>query len=137
MSYKWGSKKKIKKIVAFNSELYYQFGQETGNLNPKKPTMKITKPLPDTEHSLFYSATNALRCAGQEKLADDLDQRMEILASKTPKVAIFVDGGIVQAVRSNLGHDLDIEVVDADNEPEPIADDRWTELQNELDFGNF
>lgn len=41
--------------------------------------MKITTPLPDTEQSLFYSAINALRIAGQEELADDFDQRMENL----------------------------------------------------------
>ena len=45
---------------------------------------QLTKPLPDTEQSLFYSAINALRIAGQEKLADDLDQRMEnIMNHKT------------------------------------------------------
>jgi hypothetical protein len=98
--------------------------------------MKITTPLPDTEHSLFYSAINALRIAGAEKLADDLDERMEKLCAKTPKVAIYVDGGIVQAVRSNLGHDLDVEVVDYDNEP-ATAEDRWVEIETELEFGNL
>jgi hypothetical protein len=98
--------------------------------------MKLTTPLPDTEQSLFYSAINALRIAGVEKLADDLDDRMEKLCAKTPKVAIFVEGGIVQGVRSNLGHDLDVEVVDYDNEPD-TAEDRWIELETELEFGNL
>lgn len=51
------------------------------------------------------------------------------------KVAIYVSGGIVQAIRSN-DKDLDIEIVDFDNEPEE-AEDRWEELQNELEFGNY
>lgn len=100
--------------------------------------MKLTTPLPDTEQSLFYSAINALRIAGQEKIADHLDQRMEdLIDSNNKKIAIFVDGGIVQAVRSNIPcHKLEIEIVDNDNEPDK-ADDRWEELQSELEFGNY
>jgi hypothetical protein len=116
---------KISSIGAFNQE------HQTNN----KTKMKVTTPLPDTEHSLFYSAINALRIAGQEKLADDLDQRMENLI-KTPKVAIYVRGGIVEGVRSNLGTDLEVEIVDQDNEPDE-AEDRWEELQNKLEFGNY
>jgi hypothetical protein len=101
--------------------------------------MNITTPTPDTEQSLFYSAINALRIAGQENLADDLDQRMENLI-KTPKVAIFVEGGMVQAIRSNISPELEIEIVDADwkeldREIEP--EDRWEEIQTELEFGNY
>jgi hypothetical protein len=95
----------------------------------------ITTPLPDTEHLLFYTAINALRIAGQEKLADDLDQRMENLI-KTPKVAVYVSGGIVQGIRSNIGQDLEVEIIDADNEPDK-AEDYWEELQTELEFGNY
>jgi len=95
----------------------------------------ITTPLPDTDQTLFYTAINALRIAGQETLADDLDQRMENLI-KTPKVAIYVKGGIVQAVRSNTGQDLEVELVDEDNDPD-TADDRWEEIQTELEFGNY
>ena len=101
--------------------------------------MKLTTPLPDTEQNLFYSAINALRCAGQEAIADDLDDRMESIA-KTPKVAIYVEGGIVQGVRSNIGQDLEVEVVDFDsmyNEESNKADARWEELQTELEFGNY
>ena len=97
--------------------------------------MKITTPTPDTEQSLFYSAINALRIAGQEKIADDLDQRMENLI-KTPKVTIYVKGGIVQAVRSNIGQDLEVEIVDEDNDPDK-AEGRWEEVQAELEFGNY
>ena len=95
--------------------------------------MKI--PTPDTEQTLFYTAINALRITGQEKLADDLDQRMENLI-KTTKVAIYIKGGIVQAVRSNIGQDLEVELVDEDNDPD-TADDRWEEIQTELEFGNY
>ena len=97
--------------------------------------MKITTPTPDTEQSLFYSAINALRIAGQEKIADDFDQRMENLI-KTPKVTIYVKGGIVQAVRSNIGQDLEVEIVDEDNDPDK-AEGRWEEVQAELEFGNY
>ena len=92
-------------------------------------------PTPDTEQTLFGTAINALRIAGQETLADDLDQRMENLI-KTPKVAVYVKGGIVQAVRSNIGQDLEVELVDEDNDPD-TADDRWEEIQTELEFGNY
>jgi hypothetical protein len=99
--------------------------------------MKITTPLPDTEQSLFYSAINALRIAGQEKLADDFDQRMENLI-KTPKLAIYVKGGMVEAIRSNISSELDIEIVDEDCIDEvKCTEDRWEELQTELEFGNY
>ena len=118
----------IGSIGAFNQE------QQTNN----KTKMKVTTPLPDTEHSLFYSAINALRIAGQEKLADDLDQRMEnLIDSNNKKIAIFVDGGIVQAIRSNIPcHKLEIEIVDNDNQQDE-AEDRWEEIQTELNFGNY
>jgi len=97
--------------------------------------MILTTPNPDTQQTLFYTAINALRIAGVEKLADDLDQRMENIAYN-PKIAIYVEGGIVQGIRSNLGVDLDIEIVDSDNEPD-TAEDRWEQLENELEFGNY
>ena len=101
--------------------------------------MNITTPTPDTEQTLFYTAINALRIAGQENLADDLDQRMENLI-KTPKVAIFVEGGMVSAIRSNISSELDVEIVDADwkeLDRESDPENRWEELQNELEFGNY
>jgi hypothetical protein len=105
-----------------------------------KPTnkMKLTEPLPDTEQSLFYSAINALRCAGQEAIADDLDQRMENIA-KTPKIAIFVQGGMVQAVRSNIAPatEMEVEIVDKDCFQPDYEDDRWEEIQTELNFANY
>jgi hypothetical protein len=94
-----------------------------------------TIPQKDTEQSLFYSAINALRIAGQEKIADDLDQRMENLI-KTPNIAVYVSGGIVQGIRSNIGQDLEVEVIDADNDPD-TAEEQWAELQEKLEFGNY
>jgi hypothetical protein len=52
------------------------------------------------------------------------------------KIAIYVEGGIVQAIRSNIGEDLEVEIVDYDNEPD-TAEDRWEEIQTELNFGNY
>lgn len=52
------------------------------------------------------------------------------------KISIYVRGGMVQGVRSNIGADLEIEVVDYDNDPE-TADIRWEELETELEFGNY
>jgi hypothetical protein len=97
--------------------------------------MKLTEPLPDTEQNLFYTAINALRIAGQEKIADDLEERLEAIA-KTPTIAIFVEGGIIQGVRSNIGQDLQVDVIDADNEPD-TAEEQWMELQEKLEFGNL
>jgi hypothetical protein len=59
---------------------------------------------------------------------------------KTPKIAIFVEGGIIQGIRSNIGSDLDIEIVDADlinDEEESTSEERWEELESELEFGNY
>jgi hypothetical protein len=55
---------------------------------------------------------------------------------KTPKIAIYVEGGMVLGIRSNIGMELDIEIVDSDNEPDG-AEDRWEELESELEFGNY
>lgn len=51
------------------------------------------------------------------------------------KIAIYIEGGVLQAVRSDV-HDLEIEIVDKDNDPD-TAEDRWEELQTELEFGNY
>ena len=59
---------------------------------------------------------------------------------KTPKIAIYVSGGIVQGVRSNIGQNLEVEIVDADsmyNQESNKADEYWEELQTELEFGNY
>ena len=56
--------------------------------------------------------------------------------TKIPKIAVYISGGILQGVRSNIGSDLEVEIVDEDNEPEE-AGDRWQELQYELEFGNY
>lgn len=57
---------------------------------------------------------------------------------KTPKIAIYIKGGMVEAIRSNIGQDLDIEIVDEDCVDEKkFTEDRWEELQTELEFGNY
>lgn len=56
--------------------------------------------------------------------------------TKIPKIAVYISGGILQGVRSNIGSDLEVEIVDEDNEPEEVGD-RWEELQTELEFGNY
>jgi hypothetical protein len=52
------------------------------------------------------------------------------------KIAIYVSGGVVQGVRSDISSDVKVEVVDYDNDPH-TADQRWDELQTELKFGNY
>lgn len=54
---------------------------------------------------------------------------------KELKIAIYVSGGIVQGVRSNITELLDIEIVDEDTDQDS-AEERWEELQTELPFGN-
>lgn len=59
---------------------------------------------------------------------------------KIPKIAIYVSGGMVQGVRSNIGQTLEVEIVDADsmyNQESNKADEYWEELQTELEFGNY
>ena len=55
------------------------------------------------------------------------------------KIAIYVEGGIVQGIRSNISTDLlDIEIVDADGDTQDEARERWdVEIQTELPFGNY
>ena len=97
--------------------------------------MKLTEPTPDTTEILLLNAINALRIAGQDKIADNLDERLEAIAVQ-PKVAIYVKGGMVEAIRSNISPELEVEIVDADCE-QLDYEDRWEELQSELDFGNY
>lgn len=57
---------------------------------------------------------------------------------KTPKIAIYIKGGMVEAIRSNIGQDLDIEIVDEDSLDETqLTEDRWEEIETELEFGNY
>ena len=57
-----------------------------------------------------------------------------------PKIAIYVSGGVVQGIRSNM-KDLDVEIVDGDDiedhENANDPDSRWEQLQLELEFGNY
>lgn len=58
-----------------------------------------------------------------------------------PKIAIYVSGGVVQGIRSNIGNDIEVEIIDADD-AEDHADmndpnSRWEQLQLELEFGNY
>jgi hypothetical protein len=91
--------------------------------------------------NLTLNAINALRITGcADKLADSLSEKLEELAEPPKqtngKIAIFVEGGIVQGILSNIGETIDVEVVDSDNDIDG-AEDRWEELQNELPFGNY
>lgn len=57
---------------------------------------------------------------------------------KTPKIAIYIKGGMVEAIRSNIGAELDIEIVDEDCLDETkLTEDRWEEIETELEFGNY
>jgi hypothetical protein len=53
------------------------------------------------------------------------------------KIAIYVKRGMVYAVRSNISHELEVEIVDADCQQLDYEDNRWEELQTELEFGNY
>jgi hypothetical protein len=56
---------------------------------------------------------------------------------RQPKIAIFVSGGVIQGIRSNISSQLKIEIVDADDMGSDEADNRWDKLQTELEFGNL
>lgn len=51
-------------------------------------------------------------------------------------IAIYISGGIVQGVRSNISPDLEVEIVDEDNDPD-TAEEQWMELQEKLEYGNY
>lgn len=97
--------------------------------------MKLTEPTADTTEILLLNAINALRIAGQDKFADDLNERLEAIVTQ-PKIAIYVKRGMVEAIRSNISPELEIEIIDADCE-QLEYEDRWDELQSELEFGNY
>ena len=45
---------------------------------------------------------------------------------------------MVQAIRSNIYRNLDIEIVDEDCLDETkLTEDRWKEIETELEFGNY
>jgi len=45
---------------------------------------------------------------------------------------------MVEAIRSNIDQYLEIEIVDVDSIDEiKVTEDRWKELQTELEFGNY
>ena len=55
-----------------------------------------------------------------------------------PKIAIYIKGGMVEEIRSNIDQDLDIEIVDEDCVDEKkFTENRWKEIQTELEFGNY
>lgn len=97
--------------------------------------MNLTTPTNDTTEILLLNAINALRIVGQDRFADDLDGRLEAIA-KQPTIAIFVQGGNVLDVRSNIGTELNVEVVDADNDPND-AKHKWQQFEDELEFSNY
>jgi hypothetical protein len=51
------------------------------------------------------------------------------------KIAIYVSGGVVQSVISNTEM-VDIEIMDADNEPEN-TETKWNEINKELGFAIY
>jgi len=71
------------------------------------------------------------KCSWQTKLESNRNHQM-----KTPKIAIYIKGGMVEAIRSNISPELEIEIVDADCE-QLDYEDRWEEIQTELNFGNY
>jgi len=57
-----------------------------------------------------------------------------------PKIAIIVENGMVVGVRSNIGANLDVEIIDLDSQEEDQADansSRYNQIQFELEFGNY
>jgi hypothetical protein len=57
-----------------------------------------------------------------------------------PKIAIIVENGMVIGVRSNIGANLDVEIIDLDSQEEDQADansSRYNQIQFELEFGNY
>jgi hypothetical protein len=55
---------------------------------------------------------------------------------KTAKIALFVSGGIVQEIRSNIRPQLEVIIIDKDNEPK-TADKQWEEFEKELPYKNI
>lgn len=63
------------------------------------------------------------------------------------KIAIYVNGGMIEAIRSNIGQDIEVEIIDNDyyetdhlfgiTPCEIKPEDRWNEIQTELEFENY
>ena len=54
-----------------------------------------------------------------------------------PTVAIFVSGGVVASVRSNISRDLEIKIIEVDDDPNDECYEVWERLKSELPFGNY
>ena len=53
------------------------------------------------------------------------------------KIAIWIEGGAIQGVRSNVDIELEIIDVDLDNVDKDDAEKKWEEYQTELPFGIY
>jgi len=53
------------------------------------------------------------------------------------KVAIWIEGGMIQGIRSSV--DIDIEIIDVDwgGTDREIAEQKWEQYQTELPFNTF
>ena len=53
------------------------------------------------------------------------------------KIAIWIEGGAIQGVRSNVDIELEIIDVDLDNVDKDDAEKKWEGYQTELPFGIY
>ena len=53
------------------------------------------------------------------------------------KIAIWIEGGAIQGVRSNVDIELEIIDVDLDNVDKDDAEKKWETYQTELPFGIY
>lgn len=53
------------------------------------------------------------------------------------KIAIWIEGGAIQGVRSNIDIELEIIDVDLDNVDKDDAEKKWETYQTELPFGIY
>ena len=60
--------------------------------------------------------------------------------SDSAQIAIWIQGGNIVGIRSNISSDIEFEIIDcdlADSDGQEVAAARWDELQLELEFDNF
>jgi hypothetical protein len=53
---------------------------------------------------------------------------------KKHKVAIWIEGGMIQGIRSSVDIDIEIIDIDLDNVDRDAAEQKWEQYQTELPF---
>lgn len=109
-------------------------------LSRLKPQKRILR-----DSGLVYTATGVmlagppfpkskLKNAERVRLPHSSFITMNIFLTEKPKVAIFVSGGVVNGVRTNIASNVEVVLVDADDLNWDEANKQWDDAEKECPF---